>query len=227
MSANKFLDKLNQPDPTPPAPRQGIERVTPPPLVGEYDPIQRLTEELSRQNQALEGINIRMDRLEKRPQPATLNDVQTLAEQARQGVRHTLDAKALAAALLPELLLRLPSTTGIDAALEASTQQLTAAGVATAQRVERAGAVAASRIESASRSQADVWAGRVGFTSWKAVAVVFFGFVVLLVLASWQNEQQVAEKLKAQAETQAVREFTNWVKSQPGGKQLYDRYYRQ
>ena len=227
MSANKFLDKLNQQDPTPPTPRQEIERVTPPSMASEYDPIQRLTEELTRQNRALEGINIRMDRLEKRPQPATLNDVQTLAEQARQGVRYTLDTQALTAALLPELLPRLPSTAGIDAALEASTQQLTAAGVATAQRVERAGAVAASRIESASRSQADVWAGRVGFTSWKAVAVVFFGFVVLLVLASWQNEQQVAEKLKAQAETQAVREFTNWVKSQPGGKQLYDRYYRQ
>ncbi len=227
MSANKFLDKLNQPDLTPHTPRQEIERVTPPPVSSEYDPIQRLTEELTRQNRALEGINIRMDRLEKRPQAATLNDVQTLAEQARQGVRYTIDAKALTALLLPELVSRLPSTAGINAALEASTQQLTAAGVATAQRVERAGTVAASRIESASRSQADVWAGRVGFTSWKAAAVVFFGFVVLLVLASWQNEQQVAEKLKAQAETQAVREFTNWVKSQPGGKQLYDRYYRQ
>ena len=166
-----------------------------------------------------------MDRLEKRPQAATLHDVQTLAEQARQGVRHTIDAKALTALLLPELLPHLPSTAGIDAALETSIQQLTAAGVATAHRVERAGAVAASRIESASRSQADVWADRVGFTSWKAAAVVFFGFVILLVLASWQNEQQVAEKLKAQAETQAVREFTDWAKSQPEGKRLYDHYY--
>ena len=30
---------------------------------------------------------------------------------------------------------------------------------------------------------------------------------------------------QSRSETQAVREFTDWVKSQPEGKRLYERYY--
>jgi len=225
MSTNKFLQKLTQSDPTPAALHQQVERVSPPPVAGEYDPIQRLTEALSRQNKALEAISTRLEQLEKRPQAATLTEVQTLVQQVRQGVRVTVDGKAIAELVLPELLKRLPSTAGISAALDASIAKLTAAGIAATQQMERAGAVAASRIETVSRRQADAFAGQVGFTSWKAAAVVLGAFVLLLMLTSWQNQQRVADALKAQAETKAVREFTDWVKSQPEGKKLYDRYY--
>ena len=177
------------------------------------------------EEEPLESISTRLDQLEKRPQAATLTEVQALVEQVRQGVRINLDSKALVAMLLPELLNRLPSTAGISAALDASLAKLKAAGIAATEGMERAGAVAASRIETVSRRQADVFADRVGFTSWKAAAVVLGAFVGLLVLASLNNEWLRTAALKAQAETQAVREFTDWVKSQPEGKRLYERYY--
>ena len=226
MSTNKFLQKLHQQDPTLPASRQQVERVSPSPVAGEYDPIQRLTEVLSRQNKALESISTRLEQLEKRPQAATLTEVETLVQEVRQGVRITVNGKAVAELILPELLKRLLSTAGISAVLDASLAKLTAAGITATEGMERAGAVAASRIETVSRRQADAFAGRVGFTSWKAAAAVLGAFLLLLVLASLQNDQRGAEMLKAQAETQAVREFTDWIKTQPQGRKLYDRYYK-
>lgn len=64
-----------------------------------------------------------------------------------------------------------------------------------------------------------------GFSSWRAAAVVLVGFVLLIVLVSMMNQEREAALAQARSETQAVREFTNWVKTQPEGKRLYDRYY--
>lgn len=227
MNENKFLRNLSQQsshsqavEPTPPQP---VRRNDSSPA--EYDPIKRLTDELSRHSRAIEGLNTRIDRMEQRPKAATQAELQALLHEAREGVSFTIDSEQIAGFVLPELKKGMPSAVGIKAAADAGASTITAAGTAAAERIERAGSGAANRIEWASRSKADAFAGRVGFTSWQAAAVVFAGFALLIVGVSLLNRDRETALSQARLETQAVREFTNWVKTQPEGKRLYDRYY--
>ena len=232
MNENKFLRNLNQQV----APTQAVEQAPSPPKAlpqqrrgedapAEYDPIKRLTDELSRQSRAIEGLNTRIDRMEQRPRGATQAQLQALLHEAREGVSFSIDSEAIARLVLPELKKGMPSPAALKAAADAGAGAITAASTTAAERIERVGAGTASRIERASRSKADAFAGRVGFTSWQAAAVVFAGFALLIVLVSLLNRERETSLAQARAETQAVREFTNWVKSQPEGKRLYDRYY--
>ncbi len=232
MSENKFLRNLSQQsshsqavEPTPPQPvpqrRTGQTNDAP----TEYDPIKRLTDELSRHSRAIEGLNTRIDRLEGRPQAATQTELQALLHEAREGVNFTIDSESIAGLMLPELKKGMPTQTGIKAAADAGASTITAAGNTAAAQIERAGSEAADRIRWASQSKADVFAGRVGFTSWQSAAVVFLGFALLIVGAYWLNGDREAALAQARSETQGVREFTNWAKAQPEGKRLYDRYY--
>jgi cell division septum initiation protein DivIVA len=191
----------------------------------EYDPIKRLTDELSRHSRAIEGLNTRIDRLEGRPQAATQTEVQALLHEAQEGVSYTIDSEEIAGFLLPKLTKGMPSAAEIRTAADAGASTITAAGNTAAAQIERAGSAAADRIRWASQRKADVFAGRVGFTSWQSAAVVFLGFALLIVGVYWLNSNREAALAQARLETQGVREFTNWVKTQPEGKRLYDRYY--
>lgn len=232
MSENKFLRNLSQQNnPLPASNSRAVEPTPPQPvrrndtIPTEYDPIKRLTDELSRHSRAIEGLNTRIDRLEGRPQAATQTEVRALLHEAREGVRFTIDSKSIAEYVLPELTKGMPSAEEIRTAANAGATQIAAAGNATADQIERSGSAAAERIRWASQSKADVYAGRIGFTSWQAAAVVFLGFALLIVGVYWLNSDREAALAQARSETQGVREFTNWVKAQPEGKKLYDRYY--
>ena len=235
MNENRFLRNLNQQssravEPTPPqpvsAPRTGRTETGPNDnSPTEYDPIKRLTDELSRQSRAIEGLTTRIDRMEQRPKAATQAELQALLEEAREGVSFTIDSQQIAGFVLPELTKGMPSAEAIRTAANAGASQIAAAGNTAADQIERSGSAAAERIKWASQRKADVFAGRVGFTSWQAAAVVFLGFTLLIVGVYWLNSDREAALAQAQSETQGVREFTNWVKTQPEGKRLYDRYY--
>lgn len=229
MSENRFLKNLNQPQPpAPPAvSRSAAERAAPrpEPVASEYDPIKRLADELSRHSRAIEGLTTRIDRLEERPRAATQAELQTLLAEAQKGVSMKISSTEIAGLVLPELTKGLPSVAEIKAAADAGASAITVAGTSAAAQIERSVSAAVERMQWASRSQADAFAGRVGFTSWRAAAVVFVGFALLVVGVSYYNRAQETALAQARAETQAVRGFTDWVKSQPPGKRLYDRYY--
>jgi hypothetical protein len=232
MNENKFLRNLSQQNnPLPASSSRTVEPTSPQPVrrtndaPTEYDPIKRLTDELSRHSRAIEGLNTRIDRLEGRPQAATQTEVQALLHEARGGVSFNINSKRIADLVLPELTKGMPSAEQIRTAADAGAAQIAAAGNATADQIERSGSAAADRIRWASQSKADVFAGRVGFTSWQAATVVFLGFALLIVSVYWLNSDQAAALAQARSETQGVREFTNWVKAQPEGRRLYDRYY--
>ena len=230
MNENKFLKNLSGQSSqsqavelTPPVPQRRTGQNDSSPT--EYDPIKRLTDELSRHSRAIEGLNTRIDRLEQRPKAATQAELQALLQQAREGVSVTIDSEGIARLVLPELKKGMPTPTEIKAAVDAGVSAITAAGITAAERIERAGAVAVSRIETTSNSKADAFADRVGFSSWKAAAVVFAGFALLIVGVSLLNRERETALSQARSQTQAVREFTDWVKTQPEGRRLYDRYY--
>jgi cell division septum initiation protein DivIVA len=232
MNENRFLRNLNQqssravePIPSQPVPQPVRRSEQTDSSSAEYDPIKRLTDELSRHSQAIEGLNTRIDRMEQRPKAATQAEVQTLLEEAREGVSFTIDSKQIAGFVLPELTKGMPSAEEIRTAANAGASQIVAVGNAAADQIERAGSSAAERIRWASQSKADAFAGRVGFTSWQAAVVVFLGFALLIVGVYFLNSEREAALSQARSETQAVREFTDWVKAQPEGKRLYDRYY--
>ena len=232
MKENKFLRNLNQQNNPLPASNSRAVEPTPPQAVHrndnsptEYDPIKRLTDELSRHSRAIEGLNTRIDRFEKRPQAATQTEVQALLQEAQKGVSFNINSKRIADLVLPELTQGMPSAEEIRTAANAGATQIAAVGNATADQIERSGSAAAERIKWASQHKADVYAGRVGFTSWQAAAVVFLGFALLIVGVYVLNSEREAALSQARLETQAVREFTDWVKTQPEGKRLYDRYY--
>jgi hypothetical protein len=229
MNENKFLKNLNQkPTSNTPIPAAGSPSPAPPAQPSApngYDPIQRLVDELSRQNTAIEGLNKRFDKWETQPRRATPGELQTLLEEARKGVRINVNSATLADTLLPELLKGMPTLTNLTAATEQGVNQLQATGLAVAERIEEASDRAVSRIEWASRRKADVLASRIGFSSWQSAGLIFTGFLVLVGGAMLANQQREAALAQARTETQAVREFTDWVKTQPEGKRLYDRYY--
>jgi hypothetical protein len=231
MSENKFLKNLSQQinhsqavEPTPPQPvslPQQRQQDAP----TEYDSIKRLADEMSRHSRAIEGLCSRIDRIEQQPEAATQADLQILLTEARKGVRFTMNSEEIAGFVLPELKKGMPTPASIKAAADAAVSAITAAGTKMVERIERAGLGAAGLIERASRSKADAFAGRVGFSSWQAAAVVFAGFALLVVLVSVLNRERETALAQARSETQGVREFTDWVKTQPQGKRLYERYY--
>lgn len=230
MNENKFLKNLSGQSshtqavgPTPPVPQRRSGQTDSSPT--EYDPIKRLTDELSRHSRAIEGLNTRIDRLEQRPKAATQAELQALLHEARQGVSVTIDSEGIARLVLPELKKGMPTPTEIKAAADAAAGVITAAGNTAAAQIDRAGSQAAERIRWVSQAKADAFAGRIGFTSWQAAAVVFAGFALLIVGVSLLNRERETALSQARSETQAVREFTDWVKIQPEGRRLYDRYY--
>lgn len=230
MNENKFLKNLSGQssqsqavEPTPPVPQRRTGQNDSSPT--EYDPIKRLTDELSRHSRAIEGLNTRIDRMEQRPKAATQAELQALLHEARQGVSVTIDSEGIARLVLPELKKGMPTPTEIKAAADAAAGVITAAGNTAAAQIDRAGSQAAERIRWVSQAKADAFAGRIGFTSWQAAAVVFLGFALLVVGVSLLNRERETALSQARSETQAVREFTDWVKAQPEGKRLYDRYY--
>ena len=229
MNENKFLKNLNQkPTSSTPMPATGSPSPAPPAQPSTptgYDPIQRLVDELSRQNTAIEGLNKRFDRWEKLPRGASPGELQTLLEEARKGVRINVNSVTLADTLLPELTKGMPTLANLSAATEQGVNQLEAIGLSVAERIEEASHQAVNRIEWASRRKADVLASRVGFSSWQSALLIFTGFLVLVGGAMLANQQREAALAQARTQTQAVREFTDWVKTQPEGKRLYERYY--
>ena len=152
-------------------------------------------------------------------------ELQTLLEEARKGVRFNVNSATLAATLLPDLTKGMPTLANLTAATEQGVNQLQAIGLSVAERIEAASDKAVNRIEWASRRKADVLASRIGFSSWQSALLIFTGFLLLVGGAILANQQREAALAQARTQTQAVREFTDWVKSQPEGKRLYDRYY--
>lgn len=229
MNENKFLKNLNQkPTSSTPIPAAGSPSPIPPAqtsVPNGYDPIQRLVDELSRQNTAIEGLNKRFDRWEKLPKGASQAELEALMQAARQGIDFKLDPKPIAQLLLPELTKGMPTLSNLKAATDEGVKEIRAVGLAAAERIDEASTRAVSRIEWASRSKADVLASRIGFSSWQSAALIFTGFLVLVGGAMLANQQREAALAQARTETQAVREFTDWVKTQPEGKRLYERYY--
>ena len=230
MKENKFLNNLNQkgatglstPDQSTPVNGQPIPAPT---TSSSYDPINRLVEELSRQNRASEGLVSRFDAWEKRPRGATPEELQALISEVRNGIRYTPNSATLASLLLPELTKDMPSLVNLQAATDEGVQAIRAAGLEAAERIEAASTRAIAHMERASRSRVDVLAGRIGFSSWQSGLVVFMGFLILVIGAVLANQQREAALAQARTETQAVREFTNWVRTQPEGKRLYERYH--
>lgn len=234
---NKFLQNLNQrggtPAPASPTPTP-VRLSTSPPAGGsssagspsaDYDPIRRLTEELSRHSGAIEGLTVLITTMNKRPQAATQAELQTLLDAAQAGVIYRPDADQVAALLLPKLTAGMPNTDNIKAAANDAASAIQTSGTRTAVQIEGAGVTAAQRIEKAARQQADVMASRIGFTSWQSALLVFSMFLLLVVGAIFANQYREAELAQTRARLQGVREFTDWVKNQPTGRRLYDRYY--
>lgn len=229
---NKFLQNLNQrggtPTPVPSTPTP-VRLPTSPPAGGsssaDYDPIRRLTEELSRHSGAIEGLTTLIMGMNKRPQAATQTELQTLLDAAQAGVTYRPDADQVAALLLPKLTAGMPNTANIKAAANDAVSAIQASGTRTAEQIEGAGVTAAQRIEKAARQQADLLASRIGFTSWQSALFVFSMFLLLSVGAILANQDREQKLAQVQAQLQGVREFTSWVKEQPAGRRLYDHYY--
>jgi hypothetical protein len=220
MNENKFLKNLNQkPAATTPLP------VSSTPLPVSPDPIQRLVDELSRHSQAIEGLNRRFDLWEQQPRGATPDQLATLMGEARQAVRVGVDTDKLAGALLPKLTEEMLTPATLKQAIQEGVTELQAVSEATTKQIDQTTSSAVARMERAGRSKVNELATYIGFASWQSALLIFGGFFVLVGGAVLANQQREAALAQSRTETQAVREFTNWVKSQPEGKRLYDRYY--
>jgi hypothetical protein len=167
--------------------------------------------ELSRQNTAIEGLNKRFDRWEERPQGASQAELDALMQAARQSINFKLDPKKTAELMLPELTKGMPTLSNLKAATDEGVNELRVVGLATAERIEEASRTAAHRIEWASRSKANAWANRVGFTSWQS-ALVMFGLLVVIggsVAFYVQSHQQEIQAMYLQ--DNATKEFVSWI----------------
>lgn len=213
MNENKFLKNLNQkPTSSAPIPAAGSPSSAPQPAPASgYDPIQRLVDELSRHSRAIEGLNKRFDYWEKQPRGASQAELEALMQTARQGIDFKLDSQKTAQLMLPELTKGMPTLSNLKAATDEGVNELRAVGLATAERIEEASRTAAHRIEWASRSKANAWANRVGFTSWQSALVVFVLLVVIGggVALYVQSHQQEIQAMRIQ--DNATREFAGWI----------------
>jgi hypothetical protein len=215
MNENKFLKNLNQkPTSSTPIPASGSPSPAPPAQPSAptgYDPIQRLVDELSRHSRAIEGLNNRFDAWEKRPRGASRSELDSLMQAAQQGVAFELDSESIAQLLLPKLTAGMPTLSNLKAATDEGVNELRAVGLATAERIEEASRTAAHRIEWASRSKANAWANRIGFTSWQS-ALVVFGLLVVIggsVALYVQSYQQEIQTMRIQ--DNATKEFAGWI----------------
>lgn len=213
MNENKYLKNINQkPTSSVPIPAAGSASPAPPPAAPNgYDPIQRLVDELSRQNTAIEELNKRFDVWEKRPKGASQAELAALMQAAREGIDFKLDPKPIAQLLLPELTKGMPTVSNLKTATDDGVNEIRAVGLAVAERIEQAGNTAANRIEWASRSKANAWANRIGFTSWQSALVVFGLLVVIgggvaLYEQSYQHEIQTMR-----IQDNATKEFAGWI----------------
>ena len=228
MNGKKLLQTINQKTgtatptngPAVPAHPSSVEAST-----GPTDPISRLTDQLSRQNQLTQALISRFDAWEQRPRGATSQELEDLMEEARTGVHYSPDVTTLARELLPQLTKDMPSLANLRAATDEGVKAIQAAGMAAAEGVDQACTRSVSRLESAGRSRANVLAGRIGFSSWQSALVVFGGFLVLVFGAMLANQQREEALAQSRSETRAVRAFTDWVKAQSEGKRLYERYH--
>lgn len=215
MNENKFLKNLNQKNTSsPPTPAAGSPAPAPPvspsPPTG-YDPIQRLVDELSRQNTAIEELTKRFAEWEKRPKGASQAELEALMQAARRGIDFKLDPEPIARLLLPELTKGMPTLNNLKTATDEGVNEIRAVGLATAERIEQSSTTAATRIEWASRSEVNAWANRIGFTSWQSALVVFgllvaIGSGVALYEQSYQHEIQTMR-----IQDNATKEFTGWI----------------
>jgi hypothetical protein len=207
MNENKFLKNLNQKS-------TSSQSATELPSAGQAerdvtaDPIQRLTQALTRHSQAMEGLSSRLDRLEQRPQPATKAEVAALVKEAQAGVSFTLDSKAVAQLVTPELVKGLPTPAGLKEAADQAASLLT-----------QAGQEAARRMEGATQGKVDRWATTLGFLNWRNA--LFGGFLPLVLmglslyqlgLSRTQAETSQGQLSQVQSERQAWIAFGKWVR---------------
>lgn len=226
---NKFLQNLNQRGSTPvPVPAPPIRSSTSPPAgsvsagspSADYDPIRRLTEELSRHSGAIEGLTALIMDMNERPQAATQAELQTLLEAARAGVTHQLKATDVATLLLPKLTAGMPNTENIKAVADESAKTITDAAAAATKQIAQSGTAAASEIRQAARQKANDFAQLFGFTSWKSALLI--GLIPLLsgggLFYLWQERQ------RQQTELTAWKSFGLWVSEKyPEVRKVYDR----
>lgn len=151
--------------------------------------------------------------LEKRKVPATAEQLEAI-NQRPVVINPEKFAAYVSTALVKAVEDELPNIETIKAAANTAVVAIDGAGVKAAQRIEKA-----------TRQQADVLASRIGFTSWQSALFIFSMFVLLSVGAILANQDREEKLAQAQAQLQGVREFTDWVKNQPTGRRLYDRYY--
>ena len=151
--------------------------------------------------------------LEKRKVPATAEQLEAI-NQRPVVINPEKFAAYVSTALVKALEDELPNMENIKAAANTAVVAIDVAGVTAAQRIEKA-----------ARQQADVLASRIGFTSWQSALFIFSMFLLLVVGSMLANQQREADLAQARSETQGVRAFTEWVKKQPSGKRLYERYY--
>jgi len=162
--------------------------------------------------------------LKNRQEPATAKQLQAINDRPII-INPEKFAAYVSDALVKALKEELPNTENIRAAADTAVTAIEESGSRMAGQIDGAGVKAAQRIEKATRQQADVLASRIGFTSWQSALLIFLMFLLLSVGAILANQDREAELAKTRAQLQGVREFTTWVKEQPTGRRLYDRYY--
>lgn len=181
----------------------------------EYDPIKRLTDELSRMNEAyrqvaarLASLEQRQDKADRRPQPATYEQV---AELASKRPPINLNAEKFAQYVQPALVASLPSAEQLQAAAQEGASAITASGTAAAQQIRQAGADTVSHIERATVASQNAVLSFLGFRSWKQA--VWLCFVPLLLagagLGGFWVEYQNREKLERELAT--YKDFAKWI----------------
>lgn len=148
----------------------------------------------------IEAIRASIARLEKKKEPAGLEEVKALANRPIE-----LNAREVARLLLPELQKSLPSTDGLEKA---------------AQRVEQA----ATSVPRQVKVTGDVY----GFTNWKAALV--YGIVLLLtVVVAWYTcqyyREQATEKVIYQQAMEVVKERDYYYQQIQDYKQKYPKYH--
>jgi chromatin segregation and condensation protein Rec8/ScpA/Scc1 (kleisin family) len=174
----------------------------------EYDPVKRLTDELSRMNEAyrqvaarLASLEQRQDRAEQKPQAATYEQVARLADK-RPPIN--LNAEQFARYVQPALVASLPSAEQLQAAAQEGASAISASGTAAAGQIRQAGADAAGRIERATVASQNAVLGFLGFRSW--VHAVILCFIPLLVAGAGLT----AYWFEYEKRTEAEQRLTNW-----------------
>lgn len=191
---------------------------SPPAAAVDYDPIQRLNEELSRLNRTyqtvaneLAALKERQDKVETRPPAATLEQVEALANQKRP---IKLDAEYFARHVQPALVASLPSSEQLQAAAQAGADAISEAGTIAADQIQQAGANAASRVEQATVVSRNRVLGWLGFASWKH-AVWLAGIPLILAgcgLAAWSSEYE--KRVKQDEVLKNWDNFGVWVRKE-------------